>query len=177
MSYFDHFLKLEICIVVEFKLQPRSLSLKLTYVLVLLFLAHCFVIVAHKREGNTHFQWALLGIIFPFLALDEASSIHETIGYLVFVSNIPILIYPPWVLPHSILLIFGGVIYFPFLKNLPDRFRKLFVLAGGTFVLGALGFEIIFGKLYNIYHDDYVSVAIFATVEELLEFGGLIIFI
>ena len=63
------------------------------------------------------------------------------------------------------------------ISRLRDRFRKLFVLAGSTFVLGALGFEIIFRKLYKIYQVDHVSVTIFATVEELLEFGGLIIFI
>ncbi len=207
----------------EIKLQPRSLSLKLGYVLSLLFVSHCLVMVAkylfgyeslkglvpmfdmgaeqniptlfssmlfvlaalllaciavaHKREGDAYFQWALLVVVFGFLAIDEAASIHEMVGYLVFYSNIPVFIDPAWVVPYGLVMIVGGIIYYPFLKNLPERFRKLFMLAGGVFVLGALGFEIIFGKLYKLYHADHVSIVIFATVEELLEFGGLIIFI
>lgn len=55
--------------------------------------------------------------------------------------------------------------------------RALFVLAGGMCVGGALGMELIGGKVWGDYGRDSGVYALVNTVEEVLEMAGAIIFL
>ncbi|MDH3421968.1 MAG: hypothetical protein OEN00_03190, partial [Gemmatimonadota bacterium] len=81
-----------------------------------------------------------------------------------------------WVVPGLIALAALGVIFARFVLHLPPRSRVLFVVAGTVYVLGALGMEIV-GRAYLAASDDDLTYGIIATVEEILEMGGIVVFV
>lgn len=122
-------------------------------------------------------SWAVLAGVFLFLALDEAVAIHEEIielmkprtggsGYLYFV----------WVVPYGIATAVLAAAFLPFLGSLPRRFATLFVLAGGLFVLGAIGFEMLGGKVAEASGYETFAYTALSTAEESLEMAGVIVF-
>jgi hypothetical protein len=68
------------------------------------------------------------------------------------------------------------LIYFKFLLHLPPQTRRIFLLAAGLYVGGALGVELIHGHYLDLYGKDLVY-ALIAAVEELLEMLGIITFL
>ncbi|UZO80481.1 hypothetical protein NBT05_16205 [Aquimarina sp. ERC-38] len=128
--------------------------------------------------------WVILGILFLFLGLDELLRIHEKIGQATSkVLDTSGIFYYAWIIPYvSVLLILSFLLLRPFLQ-LPASTRNGFMMAGGLFVLGAVGLEMISGwyeDTYNIAdYNLYRTLPIFFmyTVEELLEMIGVTYFI
>ena len=131
---------------------------------------------------TTSFQsakfWRALSFIFLFLAVDEACSIHEILIPLIkIVVDTRGFLYFPWVIPASILLIVFLFLFRHFIYNLPKKTRNLFLLAGGTYIGGALVMEIIGAYLADTSGLDTTAYWLSATIEELLEMFGILIFI
>ena len=92
-------------------------------------------------------------MVFLFLSFDESWMIHdvwndiikkyfvETSGFLKFA----------WIIPYGVGLILFTSLLIPFLIHLPSRTRKLFLISGGIYVLGALGMEATGGKIAEAY--------------------------
>jgi predicted permease len=113
-----------------------------------------------------------------FLAIDEASSIHEqltvvtrealgTSGYLFFA----------WVIPYGVATLLLILLFAKFLFDLPVRTRSLFVLAGAIYVTGALGFEMLGGRYVTSPGATEVVYSVIYTMEELFEMTGIALFI
>ena len=136
-----------------------------------------FLSMAQARRGEAFGLWAGLSLLFLFFAVDEAASIHEKLGYHLDRSGIPDYLKLDWIIPYAILTCLVGVIYLRFWLRLPKHFRKLFLLSGALFVVGALGMELVFVYLNLSYPVEHISIAISETIEELFEFSGLILFI
>jgi hypothetical protein len=122
-------------------------------------------------------SWIILCIIFCFLALDEYSIIHEGFSkpYRGYVDQFDFF-YFVWVIPYGILVILFAMAYLKFFMHLPKKYKWLFGLSGFIFVAGSLGMEIIgaprakhFGREDNLY-------TLYNTIEECLEFIGIILF-
>lgn len=138
-----------------------------------------FIIASAKRkDGKGYIYWLGLSVIFLFLSIDESLMIHEgliekvrtmlnTSGYLYFA----------WVIPYGIGLIIFLLVYTRFLFNLPHKMRLLFIISGFVYVSGAIGLELIGGIYYELYGEQSLSFIILATIEELLEMTGVVIFI
>lgn len=109
----------------------------------LLTAAVCWLCGARSDKREATF-WKPMAIVFAYLAVDEAVSIHE-------------LLIPPakeffhasgafafaWVIPYGIaLVIFLASIARP-LMRLPAKTRNGLVVAGMLFVTGAIGFEMV----------------------------------
>lgn len=121
--------------------------------------------------------WIGLGCIFCFLALDEWGMIHDGIlkenradldeyDFLYFV----------WVIPYGLLLLLFGAVYLKFFLQLPRKYQWLFALSGSIFVFGALGMEVIgASRAKNFPREDPMNLAL-TTIEECLEFIGIILF-
>ena len=123
-------------------------------------------------------SWRALSFIFLFLAVDEACSIHEILIPLIkIVVDTRGLLYFPWVIPASVLLIIFLFLFRHFIYNLPKKTRNLFLLAGGIYIGGALVMEIIGAYLVDLSGLDTTAYWLAATVEELLEMFGILIFI
>jgi len=115
------------------------------------------------------FHWRGLSIIFYILALDEGVRIHDRIN-----SGIA----GGWIKTYLIIICVIGVFYLFFVKSLPAKIRNLMVLSGLVYVGGALGMEVVGVMLKNNgmgYHHMAYRAAI--TIEESIEFIGLILFI
>jgi hypothetical protein len=130
-----------------------------------------------RRKGDNYLGWLGLGIVFMFLAFDEAASLHEAlIGISQRTFNTSGYLYYAWFIPYVAGLIILVLIYIPFLKKLPKRTFWLFAVSGAIFLAGAVGFEMIGGKVVQ---DQGFSglYAVCSTLEETLEMVGIALFI
>lgn len=121
----------------------------------------------------------MLGLVFLFLTLDEAVQIHEqtmvVVHYLL--PGLPSTLASAWVIPYALLALAAGLYFLKFVLKLPSRTRNLFILAGGIFVLGALGLEVAESYFYDNYGAAHIfSLSVF-TLQELLEMIGVTLFI
>lgn len=121
----------------------------------------------------------LSALVFAMSA-DEALSLHEMLsehlraalnadGWLTFV----------WVLPAAALCLLLLIAFLPFLRHLEARTRNLLLLAAAVFVGGALGTELIGGKLMADAGGATTGLAyrVTAVIEEGLEGLGVLILI
>lgn len=131
-----------------------------------------------KKQRDPSLAWFGLGLIFFYLAIDEAVSIHEHVGlpFERFVDASGLLFFT-WVIPYGIALVLLTLIYWKFLMALPRQITRLFITSAVIFVTGAIGFELLGGRQYEVYGADNIGYAIFYTCEELLEMLGVAIFI
>lgn len=153
-------------------------------VLILAFAAVLlFIIYAYKKKNNIKgaFYWLVLGLIFIFLSLDESVQIHEEVARIVRpgVENKDAsgLLYWAWVVPYSVFVIVVVGFFLRFVLSLPTHTRNLFFLSGFMFVSGALGLEFLEGYFFKLYGLDHIYNRILYFIEELLEMGGVTLFI
>ncbi|MGH7549283.1 MAG: hypothetical protein ACREMD_13985 [Gemmatimonadota bacterium] len=132
------------------------------------------------REGARPKYWWGMALAMFLVSMDEVAAVHERIDALV----PPRLVEPfgewitvhPWVifgLPAVLLL---GALYVPFLRALPDRTRRFFLLAAAAYVGGAIGAESLHGAI-NVYYGGGVFTSLAILLEESLEMTGVVIFI
>ncbi len=108
-------------------------------------------------------QWYALAVGFLLLSVDEVAGVHETINSITETS---------WAIPGGILALMIGLGFTPFLISLPRRTAGLFVLAGGIYLVGAVGIE-IFGTDAG----DTLEYSMATLLEEGLEMLGVILFL
>lgn len=140
------------------------------------------VIAKQTLERKTAHRWWLLSGVFLFLAADEATLIHEAVTPILDVfrtSNTGIEGYFRyiWIIPYTMLFIALALYCMPFLWQLPVHIRNLFVLSGCIFVTGAAGLEAAEGHYDTVYGYNSVYKIILYTIEEVMEMGGVILFI
>lgn len=142
-----------------------------------------FIIYDHKKRNNIKpaIYWLVLALIFVFLSMDESAQIHEEVANIVRPKlgnhDAGGLLYWAWVVPYSVFVI-GVLAYFlRFMLNLPPLTRNLFFLSGIMYVSGALGLEFLEGYFFKLYGLNHIYNRILYCVEELLEMGGVTVFI
>ncbi len=136
------------------------------------FLLACFA----KTTDKFHFiHWLGSSFIFLFLSIDEACELHEAIGDLVEkYIHATGLIYFPWVLPYSILAILCALLYLKFFLQLPSRTKRLFIVSGAIYFIGAVFFDMLGGREAELHGFDSVIYCLLYTVEEFLEMLGIV---
>lgn len=138
------------------------------------------LIASHCKEVNRSLypSWLSLSFIFLFLAFDELLSIHEKLG-VVFkeVFDTSGFFHYAWVIPYGIAVFALLILYTKFLFKLPKNTLSLFLLAGGLFILGAIGFEMIGGNHMSQFGGHNLMTALYYTCEELFEMIGISVFI
>jgi len=135
------------------------------------------IALLHKKHQAAYISWFGLGCIFVFLAIDEATVLHENL-------IVPVretldtsgLLFYAWVIPYGIALLVFLAIYSKFLLNLVPRTRWLFILSGSIFVTGAIGFELLGGQHAEIHGRNNLMYTVFYTCEEFLEMSGIALF-
>ncbi|MGH9892482.1 MAG: hypothetical protein ACREA0_10950, partial [bacterium] len=129
-------------------------------------------------RGEPVIRWLVLSLIFGFLSLDETAQLHElSIQPLRDMLATSGFFYYGWIIPAAICVALFVLGYLGFLARLPARTRRLFVVAGAVFVAGAIGVEAISGKHASLHGEQDLTYHLIITVEELLEMGGIVIFI
>jgi hypothetical protein len=125
-------------------------------------------------------QWLFLSGLFVLLSIDEALSLHEiaserlssavpTSGVLMFA----------WVIPAGAVCLLGLAATTPFLLRLPARVRTLMLLSAALFLGGALGMEMVGGKVLSDFGGDTSALPYrwSVAVEEGLEGLGVLVFL
>lgn len=148
----------------------------------LLFCAALLLLIAgfkhaiHSREAH---HWAGLGMIFLLLASDEWLSFHEKLGSAI-QDWLPrnSVFHFAWIAAGAVFVIAVGLAYWKFLLRLPKRYCRLFLMAAGIFITGAIGMEIAAG-FYAVNHQQWSRTVwlLLTTVEEGLEMAGVLTFI
>lgn len=135
--------------------------------------------VAH-RQRNAKFatHWLVLGLVFVFLGIDEATHLHERLTVPVREAlNLSGMLYFGWVVPYVALCALLGIVYLPFWLSLPARTQITFIAAAGLFLSGAVGFELLGAQEFEAGRAGALRYALYYTAEELLEFSGLVMFV
>jgi hypothetical protein len=88
-------------------------------------------------------------------------------------------LYFAWVVPYAALVVVIGLLYTRFLRRLPRGVSVRFVIAGGIFVCGALGMELISERMIEQLGYDYRSLPMELEylVEETMEMFGAAYFL
>jgi uncharacterized BrkB/YihY/UPF0761 family membrane protein len=131
-----------------------------------------------RTDGRYTLHWAGLSAIFLFLGMDESLSFHEstTVPLRKSLNTSGVLFYA-WIIPYAIALLILFFVYLRFLIDLKKQTRNQFILAGVIYVTGAMLFELP-GGIYDAEFGRHNPVyALISTVEELLEMGGILVFI
>lgn len=128
-----------------------------------------------RQRGGPYVQrWLLLGGVFLWMSLDEAVELHENLGQLVELHGV---LYFSWVVPAGVIVLLLGLAYLPFLRHLPQKTRRRFVVAGLLYVGGALVMELPLGLWVERVGRDHLGYALIDWVEETLEIFGATLFL
>jgi uncharacterized membrane protein YhaH (DUF805 family) len=139
-------------------------------------------LAARRMRAPFSGHWLALFLLFVFLSLDEAASIHEaTIEPLQRITGRPGGVWQPtWVFVGIALVTAVAVAFLRFFLHLPRSERRQVAWAAALFVLGAIGTEMATAALFTTSDPTYkasVTYAVFAHIEELLEMLGVVVFI
>ena len=138
------------------------------------------VIARHVRGHGQPFKlrWALLALVFVGLSADEACAFHE-IALNRFEARLDSggIFYFLWVWAALPVVLVMGLFFLPLVWSLPKRIAVLFTVAGLIFLGGALGAEAVSGWIVDHYGVDETAYIVTATVEECMEYVGVILFL
>lgn len=144
----------------------------------LLICAGLLALISLASRGKVYrLQWAGLSLVFLYLSADESVSIHEKASSLIGMllpfegfSNFA------WVIVYAPLTVIFGLFYVNFARSLPVETKRLFVVAGILYVVGALGMEAVDGLYASFYGESNIIYYLLTQIEEILEMLGVVVF-
>jgi hypothetical protein len=150
--------------------------------LTIVFCAILLKIIAlgKKQQGDRYARdWQLLSVIFLILAIDEVVSIHEIliIPEVSEALNLPWFLHSMWVIPGLVFVVWFARRFSKFVRHLPLVSRRQFILAACIYIGGALVMEMVGSHFAESIGQQHILYAAIATVEEVLEMTGIIMFI
>lgn len=137
------------------------------------------VIARHVRQrgGRFGFRWMLLSLIFVGLSIDEACAFHEIAMDRFESLDTGGIFYFLWVWAALPIVVLVGLFYLPLVLSLPRRIAVMFTIAGLVFLGGALGAEAVSGWIIDHYGIDKMVYILTTTIEECMEYAGVILFL
>lgn len=142
-------------------------------------LAAAIAYASIRGRGPFGVRWLLLALVFVAMSFDEFAELHPTVG-----GPLPELVGTSggtigfgWVANGALFVTLFGLLYADLLIRLPDPTRILLLVGGAAFVAGALGMEVVGGRIADSRGMDGAAYAVAASVEELLEMTGIVLVI
>ena len=139
------------------------------------------IIAIGKQQQSDRYtkDWRLLSTIFGLMAIDEIISLHEIliIPEISEALNLPWFLHSMWVIPGVFFVAWFIRRYGKFVNHLPSKSKQHFVVAASIYIGGALVMEMIGSHFAESIGQQHLLYALIATVEEILEMTGIIIFI
>jgi hypothetical protein len=150
--------------------------------LLMIIAASLLAIIARlsaQQKSRDASKWIILSLGFLYISYDDAFMLHEKLNAPLRALLGPDLgfFYHTWVIPGIALVLALGLFFGRFLMNLPGATRLRFLLAATVYLVGAIGFEMIGGNYRESHGVDNLAYKLIASVEEVLEMTGLILFI
>lgn len=133
-----------------------------------------------KQQGDRYSgDWRLLSTIFIWMAIDEVVSIHEIliIPQVSDALKLPWFLHSMWVIPGMLFVAWFVRRYSKFVNHLPAKSKQHFIIAAGLYIGGALVMEMVGSQFAESIGQQTIVYALIATVEEILELNGIIMFI
>jgi len=137
-------------------------------------------LIAQSADAAHKNHWSFLCGLFIVCGIDESACFHERLSFYLQKSlGFQGALYYSWIIPAAVLVLVLTATYAPLVIKLASSARVKIIAAGAIFVTGAVGFEPIQGWIVsNNYYFQMEWLAItLASVEEVLELTGLILFI
>lgn len=149
-----------------------------TWFSVLLFVqASLLCLISRRREAGSFF-WGILAVVFLVLSADEMTSLHEKLIAPVRDSlGVSGFLHFAWIIPGVLFVLILAVLGANWLRNLPDRTRRGFMVSAVMYLSGVLLLEAVGGWYYGDDPARFDTVYwLITTAEESLEMLGLIVF-
>lgn len=134
-----------------------------------------FAIAAAKTQLKDKFRyhWHALTLVFLFLSIDEASSLHERlIKPMREYSDAGRLFHFAWIIPGIIAVILFGLLFLIFFLHLDRKFKILFFASLAVYIGGVIGGEIVSGYYADNMGLKNFTYAVVASLEESVEMIG-----
>jgi len=122
---------------------------------------------SERARGRPVLTWGILAVLFGFLAIDEMTSIHETM------TRPSSGMVREWILVYGVLLVVLMPWLWTWLRRLPARTVRLASAAAGVYLGGAVGLEVTAGT----YPRGTVARDLCTWLEEVLEIAGVLTFV
>lgn len=137
----------------------------------------CGAVARYQGERRWRY-WFSFAALFAFLSLDEISALHERVSEpLRRLVNGHGVFYFAWVLGWAAVLLVVAVTHLRWFLTLPRATRLRFVVAGALYVAGAVGFEMLEGRMYSGDADVHrLAYELLVLGEESLEMLGIFAF-
>jgi hypothetical protein len=134
---------------------------------------------AAEDEGDRDARnWYALALLFAWIAVDEVSAVHETVGYLIRGQiDARGIFHFAWVILAIPIVALVALGLAGFLRRLPARSRRGLAIAAVIYGSGAIGFEMAGGVVIERTPDPHAPFWILAAVEEVVEMIGLLLFL
>jgi hypothetical protein len=138
------------------------------------------IAVLRSRASASYVRhWAVASAALILMAGDEMISIHEMLidpmrDLLDVTGGI---FYFAWIVPGAAVAVGFAATYLRFLGHLPERIRKLFVIAGVLYLTGVLGVEAIDGAYKSSHGSDTLGYMLLTDLEEMFEMAGQLVLI
>ncbi|NJL22937.1 MAG: hypothetical protein HC895_22335 [Leptolyngbyaceae cyanobacterium SM1_3_5] len=147
--------------------------------LVCVLLLGLIAILKQQQKDRLTNHWRGLALLFLFLSIDEAVSLHEKLNPLMrSLLNVNENLLFLWVIPGVVFVGAIALIYWRFLTRLPPQMRNLIFFSAALYLSGAIGFELVTGlAVRNISGLHPLILVLIVAIEELLEMLGILIFI
>lgn len=160
--------------------EERNIPTLYSTTLLLLAAVLLMRIAVLKQRDRYHHHWMGLSILFFYLSVDEATSIHEEMEQardFLSLGTGNFLYKDAWVVIGIVFVAMIGLLYSRFIWALPKPTRIQFLLAAAIYILGALGMEIVGGYWRFSHGSAVIYDVVLITLEELLEMLGIVLFI
>jgi len=130
------------------------------------------------QKDKYRYEWWLLGAVFLYLSMDEASVIHEKFSALL--KNLPDIngwAHYKWLYAGVAAIVFLTVLFIRFYLHLDLRNKILFPLSMALYLLGAFGGELFSGHYAQFYGTKNVTYTLMTHGEEFGEHVGITLMI
>ena len=96
-------------------------------------------------EKRLAFSWKAVGSLLLFMMLDELCRLHEALDWILMARlETDGAIAWPWVIPYALLAFGVAGFFLRFFFSLQPKYRWCFAISAATYVIGAIGFELLF---------------------------------
>lgn len=136
----------------------------------------CGLIAKKRLAEKTAPHWFFLSLIFIYMSIDESVAIHEHFSDLRHTYDLTGVFFHAWVVIAIPVVLATAAIFTPFLFRVRRKTAIRLIFAGGIYVAGALGMELISGIIYSDQMPSLFKVLSYLA-EETLEVSGLTLLI
>lgn len=138
------------------------------------FLLFLIAYFKNADRDKYRFYWTVLGWFVLYIAMDDASVIHEkTSRYLKGLTDLGGWFEYKWVILGLAVVSIFAISFFRFWLHLDTKYKILFLVSAGLFFGGAVGTELIGGRWAYSFGSKNFTYVLLTTFEQGLQYGGL----